>query len=178
MDRLFKAILPDATANEFGPVRAVLVNLLEKLRSLTPPADISEVIGDVKALLDESVAAKAYVIHAAEEGGDDHIVDLAKIDFDKLAEEFAVSTRKRTEAEKLKAAATRKTTVMVRQNPTRIDYLERLQALIEEYNNGAINVEIFFRRLSEFTKDRRVRPAHQARTGPDRQGTCRGEGHR
>ena len=43
--------------------------------------------------------------------------------------------------------------MMVRQNPTRIDYLERLQALIEEYNNGAINVEIFFRRLSEFTKD-------------------------
>ena len=131
VDRLFKAILPDATANEFGPVRAVLVNLLEKLRSLTPPADISEVIGDVEALLDESVAAKAYVIHAAEEGGDDHLVDLAKIDFDKLAEEFAVSTRKRTEAEKLKAAATRRTTMMVRQNPTRIDYLERLQALID-----------------------------------------------
>ena len=43
--------------------------------------------------------------------------------------------------------------MMVRQNPTRIDYLERLRALIEEYNNGAINVEIFFRRLSEFTKD-------------------------
>ena len=106
-----------------------------------------------EALLDESVAAKAYVIHAAEEDGDDQIVNLARIDFDKLAEEFAVSTRKRTEAEKLKAAATRRTTMMVRQNPTRIDYLERLQALIEEYNNGAINVEIFFRRLSEFTKD-------------------------
>jgi type I restriction enzyme R subunit len=153
VDRLFKAILPDPAANDYGPYRAVLVNLVEKLRSLTPPADISEVMGDVEGLLDESVAARAYVIRAAEDEGESRLVDLSEIDFDKLAEEFAKSQIKRTEAEKLKALLQRKTVAMVRVNPTRIDYLERLEALIAEYNAGSINAETFFKLLREFAKD-------------------------
>ena len=41
---------------------------------------------------------------------------------------------------------------MIRANPTRIDYMERFQALIDAYNAGSINVEEFFRQLMEFTK--------------------------
>ena len=63
-------------------------------------------------LLDESVAAKAYVIRAAEDDAAQKYVDLSLIDFDALAAEFAKTKRKRTEAEKLKALLTRKTTIM------------------------------------------------------------------
>ena len=84
IDRLFKAILPDAQANEFGPYRAVFVNIAERIRSLTPVADISEVMDAVGSLLDESVAAKAYVIAAAESEDDHHLTDLSQIDFEKL----------------------------------------------------------------------------------------------
>ena len=45
VDRLFQAILPDLAANEFGLDRKAIVVIAEKIRSLTPPADISEVMG-------------------------------------------------------------------------------------------------------------------------------------
>ena len=41
---------------------------------------------------------------------------------------------------------------MVRLNRTRIDYLERFQRMIDEYNSGSINVEELFRRLMEFAQ--------------------------
>ncbi len=62
VDRLFKAILPDPAANEFGARRAVFVFLASKIASLNPPVDVSDILGRVERLLDDSVAANAYVI--------------------------------------------------------------------------------------------------------------------
>ncbi|GHB08968.1 hypothetical protein GCM10009038_03120 [Salinicola rhizosphaerae] len=42
---------------------------------------------------------------------------------------------------------------MVAANPTRADFMEKLQKLIERYNAGSINVETFFQQLMEFTED-------------------------
>jgi type I restriction enzyme R subunit len=69
-------------------------------------------------------------------------VDLSKVDFEALVARFQAG-RKRTEAERLKGAVTSKLTEMVRLNPTRIDYMERFQRLIDEYNAGSMNVEDF-----------------------------------
>ena len=41
---------------------------------------------------------------------------------------------------------------MVRLNRSRLDYLERFQQMIDEYNSGSVNVEEFFRRLMAFAK--------------------------
>ena len=152
VDNLFKAILPDPRANEFGPYRALFVNLAEKIRFDVPAADISAVMGEVEALLDDSVAAKAYVIRAAETDTTDHIVDLSRIDFEALAKKFDTGW-KRTEAERLKGLVSSKLVRMVQLNPTRIDYMERFQKLIDEYNAGSINLEGFFAELMKFAKD-------------------------
>jgi type I restriction enzyme R subunit len=42
---------------------------------------------------------------------------------------------------------------MLRLNRSRAQYLERLQRLIEEYNAGSKNVEIFFQELIELTQE-------------------------
>ena len=42
---------------------------------------------------------------------------------------------------------------MVRLNKSRIDYLEKFQQLIDEYNSGAINIDIFFDQLLDFAKN-------------------------
>lgn len=54
-----------------------------------------------------------------------------QIDFEALKAKFE-SGRKRTEAEKLKAALTLKINAMVRLNQTRMDFLEKLQEMIEQ----------------------------------------------
>jgi len=41
---------------------------------------------------------------------------------------------------------------MVRLNPSRMDYLEEFQHLIDEYNNGEIDIEVFFERLLQFSQ--------------------------
>jgi len=150
VDRLFKAILPDPEANEFGPVRAVLVYLVECIASLNPTVDVSQVLGKVEQLLDESVAANAYVIRAPT-GEGPHLIDLNEIDWEALAERFAKG-KKRTEAEKLRAAVAAKVAMLASLNPSRAEWVERFQKLIETYNAGSVNVEEFFMRLIEFTR--------------------------
>lgn len=46
--RIFKAILPDPLANELAPDAILFSVLAEKIRSLTPAPDISEVMGKVE----------------------------------------------------------------------------------------------------------------------------------
>lgn len=71
------------------------------------------------------------------------MVDLSEIDFDALQKRFEKG-RKRLEAEKLKAALSLQLAKMILENRTRMDFLEKFQRMIEEYNSGAINVEVFF----------------------------------
>jgi type I restriction enzyme R subunit len=145
-DRLFKAVLPDRRAGDFGPKRHVLVVLADKIRSLAPPVDISEVMGQVDDLLDRSVSARGYVIRETSKR-----YDLSQVDFDALREQFKKG-RKRTEVEKLRGTISVKLQRMVRLNPSRIDYLEAFQRLIDEYNAGSRNVEEIYEALIRFTQ--------------------------
>jgi type I restriction enzyme R subunit len=146
VDRLFKAILPDTQAGEFSPKRKVFTVLAEKIRTLTPEADISEVMGALEKLLDESVTARPYTIR---ESG--VFYDLSKIDFEALKQQFERG-RKRTEAEKLRGTINAKLRRMVRLNRSRMNYLEEFQRMIDEYNAGSRNVEEFFDVLIEFAQ--------------------------
>jgi type I restriction enzyme R subunit len=146
--KLYKAILPDPAAMEFAPVKTCLAVLAEKIRSFLPEANIDDLMDKVDQLLDESIATVGYVIHATEEADR---IDLSQIDFEALKAHFDKG-RKRTEAEKLKAAVGDKLAEMVLRNKTRADLVEKFKKLIEEYNKG-LNVETFFAKLMAFAKE-------------------------
>ena len=146
--RLYKAILPDPAANEFVAIKTCLVVLAEKIRSFLPEVSIDDVMEKVGQLLDESIATKGYVIHSTEETS---IIDLSQIDFEALKAHFEKG-RKRTEAEKLKAAVSGKLQRMVQLNKTRTDLLEKFKKLIDEYNSG-MDVDGFFEKLLAFARE-------------------------
>ncbi len=146
LTRLYAAILPDRAANEFAARRALFAVIAKKIRSLAEVPDISRVMGAVEALLDRSVAAQPYVIREQEAS-----YDLSKIDFSLLRARFAQG-HKHAEVEKLKAAVAHKLEEMVRLNRTRMDLLAKFQAMIDEYNSGAANVEELFARLVAFVQ--------------------------
>lgn len=157
--QLYRAILPDPSANTFTARVAALAVIASKIKALLPPADITELMGEIDKLLDSSIAAEAYVIRGgpvvAEQGQGyalDRRVDLSKIDFDALRAHFA-RARKHTEAERLRGAISVKVGRMVRLNRTRANYQARLQQLIAEYNAGSMNVEVFFDKLVELAQD-------------------------
>ncbi|MDX9971783.1 MAG: type I restriction endonuclease subunit R, partial [FCB group bacterium] len=152
VQRLYKAVLPDPAAREFSVEVTPVQVVAEKIRGLIPPADISLVMQQVEDLLDRSIATEGYIIREPNGfDGSERLIDLSRIDFEKLAEKFRTG-RKRTMNEQLKGAVAQKLMAMVQLNRTRMDYLERFQAMIEAYNAGSLNAEEFFQQLLKFAK--------------------------
>lgn len=147
--RLFKAIKPDPVANELIPQCMLYLFLSAKIRELTPTPDISEVILEIDQLLDRSIAAEGYIIRPPE------LLDLSQLDLDKLRQRIEKQRihQKRIELERLRAMVERKITQMVAVNRTRINYLEKFQQMIAEYNAGSLNIEELFRQLVMLSRE-------------------------
>lgn len=141
--RVYRAILPDPVAAELSADVVLFSVLAQKIRALVDPPDISHIMSQVEDLLDRSVAPMAYVLPT---DPTKPLMDLSKIDFEKLKEQFNLG-KKRTEAERLRALLNQKLQEMVAQNHTRKDFLERFQELISAYNAGSRNIEEFFNAL-------------------------------
>jgi len=157
VNRLYKAILPDKAANTFAGDRALLVVLGEALRQTTGEGGGSNddtlalVREQVQSLLDDSIVSEGYAIPAPIDT-QDHLIDLAQIDFDELEKRIKVG-KLRTETERLKNLLERKATQMAQLNKSRLDFLKRLQELIEAYNLGAHTTEEMFKKLVEFARE-------------------------
>jgi type I restriction enzyme, R subunit len=150
--KLYRAILPDPAAAELAPDCVLLGVIADKIRSLTPPADISEVMEAVEDLLNRSIAAEPYVIRDPADEYGSRVVDLSRIDFEALRARF-LAGRKRIEAERLRALLSAKLVDMLHLNRSRIDYLAKFQQMIDEYNAGSLNVEEFFEQLVAFARE-------------------------
>ncbi|WP_407596574.1 type I restriction endonuclease subunit R [Pseudomonas aeruginosa] len=149
VSRVYRAILPDPDANELAPDAVLISVIAQKIKALAPPVDISEVMQQVEELLDRSIAPVPYII---KEDDDQPLHDLSQIDFEKLKEKFNQG-RKRTEAEKLRALLSMKLETMLTENPTRKDFMEKFQKLIDAYNSGSLNIEVFFKELVDLTAE-------------------------
>ena len=147
--RLFKAILPDAAANELAPLAVLVSYLGAKIHAETDPPDITGVMGDVEQLLNDSIATEGYRIGPA--SNPQALVNLSAIDFEALQAKFTQG-HKRTEAEKLKRLIEGKLAQMVAANQSRMELAEKFQALIDEYNAGSQNIEAFFEELKSFAR--------------------------
>ena len=145
--RIFKAILPDAKANQFEAMCQLLRSLSEKIRSLTAPPNIDHVMANIEQVLDLSIDAEGYII--AE--GAENTIDLSILDFEKMRRDFA-KKHKNTEMQKLKTKIEQVLSDMVAKNRTRVNYLERFEKMIEEYNSGSKNVDIIYKNLVDLAE--------------------------
>ena len=146
VSRLFKAIKPDPIAAKVVPICTLIIIIAVKIRSLSGPVDISEVIADVGEILDNSIQVGAI------EAGPSEVVDLSKLDIDKLREKFKTE-HKRTEAEKLKGAINSKIEQMVKLNNLRMNFFEKFQKLIADYNNAGVDLQPFIDNLIKLTSE-------------------------
>ena len=146
--KLYKAILPDPEAYEFTRTCQLIHIIAQKIRNLTPPADISGVMTEVESLLDQSIAPEGYLIQIPE-GYDTGQIDLSQIDFEQLSERFNTE-HKRVEAERLRGAINTKLAAMIRLNRSRMDYQQQFERMISEYNAGTIGVDDYVAGLFNF----------------------------
>ena len=143
---VYRAILPDSSASQFAPHCALFTTLADMIRALMPEVDITGVMQQIEAVLDKSIGASGYTIKEESKP-----LDLSRIDFDALRK-FFKKAHKRAELERLRAAITAKLTAMLAQNRTRVDFLEKFQQLIDDYNAGSANVETVYEQLLQFAK--------------------------
>ena len=147
--KLYKAILPAPNAHEFTRICQLINIIAQKIRNLTPPADISGVMTDVENLLDQSIAPEGFLIQIPPDSYDMNQVDLSQIDFEQLSEQFNTE-HKRVEAERLRGAINGKLATMIRLNRSRMDYQQKFEQMIAEYNAGTIGVDDFVEGLFNF----------------------------
>ncbi len=150
---LFQAIKPDPSVLEFVSLVYCLGVIADEIRLRTgesKPADISVVMAKVNELLDESIAADGFSIRADDDGR--AIIDLAKIDFEKLAKRFKQSKKKSINLEQLKAAIRAQLEKLIRLNKTRADYLTKFEELIESHNSGSRTIQELFEELLSFSR--------------------------
>ena len=155
VEGLFEACKPDIydRKDEF--------DLLEVIRYLRKIVDRKKFSGDLDNarakyadIIDQSITTAAEQ-DAKEQGFEikqSREIDLSKFDFDKLKEKFHRTEHKHIEIEDLKLFIEDKLAKIIDQNVTRINFAERLQKIIDEYNSGSLSVENYFDELVEFSK--------------------------
>jgi len=142
---LYRALKPDPVAVEFAQRCGCLAAIAECVKTVTDPPDISHIMQGIQALLDESIAAEPFKIKQPTQGYGQ--IDLSKINFEALRKRFESKKPSNTDLERLRAAVKAQLERMVRLNPTRADYLEKFQTLIDGYNSGSHNIEEIFKEL-------------------------------
>lgn len=154
VESLFEACKPDIynRKDEF--------ELLEVIRYMRKIIDRKKFNGDLEAarakyadIIDQSITT------ASESDGETKFniakskeIDISKFDFDKLREQFKSSEYKHIEIEDLKIFIEDKLAKLINQNITRVNFADRLQQIINEYNSGSLSVENYFEELVDFSK--------------------------
>lgn len=85
------------------------------------------------------------------DSSEDNRFELSEIDFESLVTQFE-GGKTNTAAQRLRSSLEAKIQQLVRLNPTRIDYAEKLQEMVDRYNEGSANIEEFFEKVKLFAE--------------------------
>jgi type I restriction enzyme, R subunit len=155
-ERYYNAILPNKEIQGIYEKRvALLIEIARILYSLKEPADVSNIMEEITNLMSESVTTKDYVVRKVVESSGQYIlperIDLSKIDYQALAEDFEAGNQG-IKYDRLRGKVASKIQHMLQRNRKRIDYQEEFERMIEEYNERSANQEIHYYKLLQFMK--------------------------
>ena len=144
----YRAVLPDPSAEDFyDEVTAVRV-ISSRVRDVgAQSVDVSQVKEDLEDLLDRSIQAGEYVIPQYK-----RLKDLSALDANALRKFFAKIENKNLQAESLRAELEQKIADMVKRNKNRTKFMDRLNAILEEYNSGAHDIDQLFDDLVDLAR--------------------------
>ncbi len=148
----FKALLMEPSAFAYIERHDNIETIYKKLEEKRDTADVTEVLKELHRIVNEAIRAQ--------EPGDDHAegltVDLSRIDFVKLRDEFAKKIkRKHTALQDIREIVEKKLQQMLARNPQRMDYYKKYQEIIADYNRekDRVTVEETFARLFDLANN-------------------------
>jgi type I restriction enzyme R subunit len=167
---LYEACKPEILGNPMVRSVAVFQYLRGVVDSIIEQKDIDAVGLRIAELLDESLVvndanlAKQDVakLRITQSG---RTWDLSTLNFDKLQEEFQRTKYKNIEIADLRAYIQHKLNLLLQQNVTRVDFAQRLQAIIDAYNAGSSSADNYYEELLKFTRDLKEESERHIREG-------------
>ena len=148
----FKALLMEPSAFAFAERHDNIEAIYKKLTERRDTADVTELLKELHRIVNEAIRTQAP--------GDDQAegltFDLSKIDTEKLRDEFARKVRhKATALQDLRDIVEQKLAEMLARNPLRMDYQEKYEQIVAEYNRekDGVTIDETFRRLVELVDE-------------------------
>ncbi|MCB9341952.1 MAG: DUF3387 domain-containing protein [Lewinellaceae bacterium] len=131
----FKALFPDNAIYAFQPQRDAINAIYAVIYRNEEESDISAIVRQVQDVVDKSIESLNIAMEPVEGYGNK--VDLSGLDFERIEKEFLkLGDNQPVAVQSLKDKIADKLNQMLRDNPFRVDYYERYQRIIEEYNTG------------------------------------------
>lgn len=124
----------------YRPLYNAIKAIRDELNPETAQADLSPVLRSLQQLISATIEVQPSDHHPGGESG--RIYNISQINFDALKAEFAKPQRQNQTVQTLKQAIETRLKRMVAQNPTRIDFYDRYQQIIHEYNQETDRVTI------------------------------------
>ncbi len=148
--RKFKYIESKEVSEETVQYKNAISAIYDQLQEKRKHADNSALMSQISEIVSDHVLVTG-VIHSA----DSKKFDISKIDFDRLRKEFEKAPRKNLLMMDLQQLIEQRLTQMLKENPLRIDYYERYQAIVNEYNqdNKKDTIAVTFENLMKLVSE-------------------------
>ena len=144
----FKALLTEPSAFAFAERHDNIEAIYKKLTERRDTADVTELLKELHRIVNEAIRTQAP--------GDDQAegltFDLSRVDMEKLRDEFAKKVRhKATALQDIREIVEQKLAEMLKRNPSRMDYQQKYEEIVADYNRekDRVTIEETFRRLTE-----------------------------
>lgn len=144
----FKALLVEPSAIAYAERHDNIEAIYKKLEEKRDTADVTEVLKELHKIVNEAIRAQK----PGEDQAEGLTVDLSRIDFEKLRDEFAHKVkRKQAAIQDIRDLIEKKLARMLAVNPLRMDYYRKYQEIVADYNRekDRVTVEATFAKLIE-----------------------------
>ena len=144
----YLSLLPNPKAEDYK-IKVKAIKAISGRIRMKNKYDLSAVKKEMEELLDKSIQAEDYYLPEYKK-----LIDLSEMDADKLYEYFFNKENPNTniKVDNMIEDLKEKIESLVRKNPQRKSFLERLEKLIREYNNGSKDIEDIVEELVNLSK--------------------------
>jgi len=131
----YKALMPEKSVYEYQPQRDAINALYQMINAKIDGADITHIVKEVQDVVNRSIESLNVELEKIE--GHGQRIDISGLDFQKIEAEFLkVKENQNVAVQSVKDKVAKKLNRLLDQNPLRIDFFERYQEIIEDYNRG------------------------------------------
>ena len=148
----FKALLMEPSSFAYAERHDNIEAIYKKLTERRDTADVTTLLKELHRIVNEAIRTQ--------EPGDDQAegltFDLSQIDMEKLRDEFVKKARRKATAlHDIREIIEQKLAEMLAHNPTRMDYQQKYEEIVADYNRekDRVTIEETFRRLTELMEE-------------------------